>query len=84
MLLSSRLREVGRKLHNSRRAGPFYQQNFLLELSARQETSPSSIPPLPKLQFQVSSWQKGYDPVVYFHKCPGPLPLHALPDRVNV
>ncbi len=28
-------------------------------------------PATTKLQFQVSSWQKGYDPVVYFHKYPG-------------
>ena len=28
-------------------------------------------PATTKLQFQVSSWQKGYDPVTYFHKYPG-------------
>jgi sugar phosphate isomerase/epimerase len=28
-------------------------------------------PAATKLQFQVSSWQKGYDPVTYFHKYPG-------------
>jgi hypothetical protein len=36
-------------------------------------------PAATKLQFQVSSWQKGYDPATYFHKYPGPLSLHALP-----
>jgi sugar phosphate isomerase/epimerase len=28
-------------------------------------------PATTKLQFQVSSWQEGYDPVTYFHKYPG-------------
>ncbi len=28
-------------------------------------------PATTKLQFQVSSWQKGYNPVTYFHKYPG-------------
>jgi sugar phosphate isomerase/epimerase len=28
-------------------------------------------PATTKLQFQISSWQKGYDPVTYFRKYPG-------------
>ncbi len=28
-------------------------------------------PATTKLQFQVSAWQQGYDPVTYFHKYPG-------------